>query len=119
MVYLWDAVAECLFQRFERQRLIQVLTELPRFDHAREDIHEQAEVDETPIETHISNICHPDLIWTRDLKVFEQVAPRFLALKRLGCLTRTLDGDQEIVFFHQPSNASGSNNVSPDAGGAV
>ena len=33
-------------------------------------------------------------------------------LKRFCCLTRTLDGDQEIIIFHQPSDASGANGVS-------
>ena len=74
---LRDAVAECLFERFERQRLeTQVLTELPRSDHSGENIHEQADIDETSIETHIGNIRHPDLILTRDLNVCEPVVPR-------------------------------------------
>ena len=69
-------MAECFFERFERQRLGQVLTDLPRSNHPSENIDEQADIDETSIETNIGNISHPDLILTRDLKVFEAVAPR-------------------------------------------
>ncbi len=76
MMNLRDAVAQCLFERFERQRLTQVLTDLPGFDDSGENIHEQADIDETSLETNIGNISHPDLILTRDLKVFEAVAPR-------------------------------------------
>ena len=48
MMNLRDAVAECLFERFERQRLeTQVLTDLPGFDDSSENIHEQADIDET------------------------------------------------------------------------
>ena len=71
---LRDAVAQCLFERFERQRLVQVLTDLPRFDDSGENIHEQADIDEASLKTNIGNISHPDLILMRDLKVFEQVA---------------------------------------------
>ena len=53
-----------------------MLTDLPRSDHPSENIHEQADIDETSIETNIGNIAHPDLILTRNLKVFEAVAPR-------------------------------------------
>ena len=70
-------MAECLFERFERQRLeTQVLTELPGFDHSGENIHEQADIDEASLETNIGNIAYPDLILMRDLKGFEAVAPR-------------------------------------------
>jgi len=58
------------------------------------------------------DITDPDLIPMTDLKVFEQVAPRFIPLKRLCCSTRTLDADQQIIVFHQPSDASGPNAVS-------
>ena len=71
MMNLRDAVAECLFERFERQRLTQVLmTDLPSFDDSGENIHEQADIDETSLETNIGNICHPDLILMRDFKGF-------------------------------------------------
>ena len=70
MMNLRDAVAQCLFERFERQRLAQVLTDLPGFDDSGENIHEQADIDETSIETNIGNIRHPDLILMRDLKGF-------------------------------------------------
>ena len=112
MMNLWDAVVQCFFQRFERQRGVQVLTDIPSFDQSCENIHEQAEINEASLETNIGNICHPDLILTRDLKVFETVAPGFIPLKRFRCLTRTLDGNQEIIRFHQPSNASAANGVS-------
>ena len=56
-MYLWDAVAQRFFKRFERQRLAQLQAEMPRFDHARENIHDHCEVDEASLETHISNIC--------------------------------------------------------------
>ena len=78
MINLWNTIAECLFKRFERQRLVQVLTELPRSDHSGENIHEEADIDETSVETHIGNIGDPDLILMRDLKGFEHVAPRFI-----------------------------------------
>jgi len=100
MMNLRDAVAECLLERFERQRLIQVLTDLPSFDHSGENTHEEREVDETSIETHTGNICHPDLILMRDVKVFKQVAPRLIPLKRSCGSTRTLDADQQILVFH-------------------
>ena len=91
---LKDTVAQCPFERFERQRLeTQVLTDLPSLDNSSENIHEQADIDETSIETNIGNICHPDLILTRELKVFEPVDPRFFTLKRFYRLTRTLDSD--------------------------
>ena len=109
---LTDAVAKCLLERFECQKLVQVLTEVPRFDHSGENIHQQAEIDETSIETHIGNIADPDLIRMRDLNVFEQVAPRFIPLKRSCCSTRTLDADQEMILFHQSSDTSGPNAVS-------
>ena len=112
MVQSQGPVAECLLERFERQRLVQVLTEVPRFDDSGEDIHQQADIDKTSIETDVCNISHPDLILMRDLKGFEQVAPRFIPLKRFCGSTRTLDGDQEIIIFHQPSDASGANGVS-------
>ena len=112
MMNLRDAVAQCLFERFERQRLVQVLTDLPRFDDSGENIHEQADIDETSLESDVCNIRHPDLILMRYLKGFEQVGPGFLPLKRFCGLTRTLDGDQEIIIFHQPSDASGANGVS-------
>ena len=70
MVNLRNAVAECLFERFERQRLAQVLTDLPRFDHSGENIHEERDIDEASFEAHISNIGHPDLILMRNLKGF-------------------------------------------------
>ena len=76
MMNLRDAVAQCLFEGFERQRLeTQVLADLPGFDDSGENIDEQADIDETSIETNIGNIAHPDLILMRDLKGFEQVAP--------------------------------------------
>ena len=50
-----------------------MLADLPRSDHARENIHEQRNIDEASLETHVSNICHSDLILMRDLKVFKQV----------------------------------------------
>ena len=50
-------------------------TNLIGFDDSGENIHEQADIDETSIETNIGNIAHPDLILMRDLKGFEQVAP--------------------------------------------
>ena len=110
---LWDAVAQCLFERFERQRLVEVLTELPRFDHSGEDIHEQREIDEAFFETDVGNICYPDLILMRNLKGFKQVASRFLRLQRFCGLTGTpLDRHQEIHLFHQASDAAGPNGVS-------
>ena len=45
-------------------------------DQPGENIHEQAEINEAFLETNIGNISHPDLILTRDHKVFEAVAPR-------------------------------------------
>lgn len=40
------------------------------------------------------------------------IDPRLIPLKRFCCLTRTLDGDQEMILFHQPSDAPGPNGVS-------
>lgn len=82
MMNLRDTVAECLLGRFERQRLVQVLPQMPRFGDSGENIHQQADIDETSIESDVGNIADPDLILMRDLKVFEQVAPRFIPLKR-------------------------------------
>ncbi len=62
MMNLRDAVAERLFKRFERQRLTQVLTQMPPSDHTREDIHEQTHIDEVRLETNVGNIADPDLI---------------------------------------------------------
>ena len=57
---LTDAVeTECLLERLERQRLVQVWTEVPGFDHSGENIHEQSEIDEALLETHIGNIGPP------------------------------------------------------------
>ena len=112
MVNLRDAVAECLFKGFERQRLVQVLTQMPRFDHSGEDIHEQGEIDEASFETDVGNICYPDLILMTDLKVFKQIAPRFLPPQRFCGLTRTLERYQEILLFHQSSDTAGANSVS-------
>ena len=89
-----------------------MLTQMPRSNHASENIHEQSDIDEASVETNLGNISHPDLILMRDLKVFEPVAPRFIPLKRSCCSTRTLDADQQIIVFHQPSDASGPNAVS-------
>ena len=52
-------------------------------DQPGENIHEQAEINEAFLETNIGNISHPDLILTRDHKVFEAVAPRLF----FRCLT--------------------------------
>ena len=89
-----------------------MLPELPRFDDSGENIHDQADIDKTSIETTVCNISHPDLILMRNLKVFEQVTPRFIPLKRSCGLTGTFDGDQEMILFHQPSDAPGPNAVS-------
>ena len=75
MMNLRDAVAERFFERFERQRLVQVLTDMPSSDEPSENIHEQAEINEASLETNIGNICHPDLILTTDLKGFKTVGP--------------------------------------------
>ena len=99
MMNLRDAVAECLFERFERQRLAEVLTDLPGFDHSGENIHEQADIDETSIETNIGNIGHPDLILTRDFERFSRrLLQGFITLKRFCGLTRTLDADPEVTI---------------------
>ena len=66
---------------------------MPSSDQPSENIHEQAEIDEASLETNIGNISHPDLILTRDFKVFETVAPGGIPLKRFCRLTRTLDRD--------------------------
>lgn len=53
---------ECCLQGFQGQRLRQLLTQLPRFYHTREDIHEQSGIDEASFQAHISDIADPDLI---------------------------------------------------------
>ena len=84
MMDLWNAVAQCLFERFERQRLTQVLTDLIGSDHSGENIHGQADIDKASLETNMGNIRHPDLIPLRDLKGFESVVSRLGILRRLG-----------------------------------
>ena len=74
-----------------------MLTDLP---NSGENIHEQADIDEASLKTNIGNISHPDLILNQG---FQAGAPWTYPLKRFCCLTRTLDGDQEIIIFHQPS----------------
>ena len=56
-------------------------TDLPSSDHSGEDVHEHSDIDETSLETDVGNTADPDLILMRDLKGFEQIAPRFLRLK--------------------------------------
>ena len=79
-----------------------MLTDMPPSDHAREDIHEQREIDEASLETHISNIADPDLIASTDLKRLQAIHPRrhpFSGVRRLT--GNPLDCDCEVRFFHQ------------------
>ena len=81
-----------------------MLTHLPPSNHASEDIHEQRNIDETRLESDISNIAHPDLIASRDLNVFKAIDPGTHTVNGLRGLTDTFDCDREIGGFHQSGN---------------
>ena len=72
---LWRlALAQRLLQRFQGQRLRQMLTQFPPSYHSGEDIHEQNDIDEVPLETDIGNIANPDLIASTDVKRLQVIA---------------------------------------------
>ena len=78
-----------------------MLTEIPSSYHAREDIHEQSEVDEAVLEADVGDIAHPDLIASTDFKVFEAVPPGLRPLSGVGRLTRAFHRYRQVLFFHQ------------------
>ena len=49
-----------------------MLTEIPGSNHAREDIHEQSDIDEASVEADVGDIADPDLIATTDIKGFRR-----------------------------------------------
>lgn len=51
-------------------------THLPSSYHTREDIHEQSDIDEAPLEADVGDIAYPDLILSRDLKGLYSIDPR-------------------------------------------
>ena len=85
---------------------------MPSSYHAREDIHEQSNIDEAFLEVDVCNIANPDLIASGDLKGLKSVDPGTHPLKRLRGLTDTFDGNREVRRFHQSCNASIPNGVS-------
>ena len=73
-----------------------MLTHLPPSDLTREDIHEQAHIDEVGLlEPDVGNIAHPDLIAPRHLKVFEAIHPRVHTFNGSRRLTDTFDRYRE------------------------
>ena len=86
-------------QGFQRQRLCQVLTDVPPSDQASENIHKQTNIDEVSFETDIGNIVHPDLITSGDIKVFKAIVPG--THTRNGCrgLTGAFDRNREVGGF--------------------
>ena len=60
---------------------------------------EQAEVDEAFLETNIGNIRYSDLILTRDLKGFEQVALGLLPPLRTSRTSSALNSGVKVLRF--------------------
>ena len=60
-----------------------MLTQMPRSNHASEDIYEQRDIDEASVETDVGNIADPDVIASGDLKGLKAVDPETHPLKRL------------------------------------
>ena len=69
-----------------------MLTEFPASNHAREDIHEQSDIDEAVLEVDVGDIAHPDLIASTDLKRLEVIPPGLRTVSGVGRLTDTFDG---------------------------
>ena len=89
-----------------------MFTEFPSAYHSGEDIHQQSDRDEASLETAVRPIRNPDLIASRDLKGFEAIDPRLPTFTRSRDLTRPLDGNREVLGFHQASNPAMSDAVS-------
>ena len=94
---LRDASVQCCLQGFQRQRLCQLLTEFPPSDHAGEDIHEEREIDEVSLESDVSNIAHPDLIASIDLKGLQVIDPRTHTVSGVSHLRRAFDCDTGVL----------------------
>ena len=98
-------------------QFLQVLTQFPpsnhaRANHAREDIHEQSDINEAVLEADVGDIAHPDLIASTDVKRLQAILPRLRTVNGVGRLTRTLDGNRQVLFFHQAGDAFIPNGVS-------
>ena len=89
-----------------------MLTQFPPSNPAREDIHEQSDIDEALLEADVGNITHPDLIAATDFKGLQAIPPRLHIVSGPGRLTRTFDGNAKVGFFHQAGDAFIPNGVS-------
>ena len=94
----------------------QMPTQLPRSDHASEDIHEQRDIEETSVEADVGDIANPDLIGSTDLKVLNSIDPGTLIFKGSRGLTDAFHRYREIFFFHQPGKPVYIRRCIPDAG---
>ena len=82
-------------------------TEFPPSNPAREDMHEQSDIDEASVEMDVGYIANPDPIALSDVKGLQLVPPGLQTLTGMGRLTDTSDEDREVGnLFHQPGDAS-------------
>ena len=83
-----------------RQLLCQCTRELPATDIAREDIHDDRQVDEAISKMDIGQIAHPDLVWRLRQPVGHQVgepSKAMLAVGRAALATSTSSHQTELT----------------------
>ena len=76
-----------------------MLTQVPSSNHAREDIHEQSDIDEAVLEADVGDIAYPDLITSTDLRGLQVIPPGLHTVSGAGRLTRTFDETERFAAF--------------------
>src|SRR5258708_5179517 len=103
------AIGKRLIQRVQGKRGIEIGSQRPAHDLAREAVENDGEIGESLAQANVSDICHPDLVRSRRHQATQQIGhnEKAVAAVRGGWSKRPAAHRDEVILAHKPLNPLG------------